>query len=517
MWCRWPVTPVVFVTTLLVACTSDSGSNPTQPTSPVATTIDLSTTSVSLASPGADQQLSATVLVPHGDAMTSASVTWSSANPSIAAVTSSGLVTGVAQGSTSVTAALGTLTADATVTVGPLPSIAAEEFCSDQPGDAIAAFMDAGLEAVVRDSLAIGPDDDLLCSALETITGLATQFSDGVESLVGIQNLSGLRELAIAGSYVSDLGPLSTLTGVVVLDLDQSDYFSDLSPLVSMTGLRELYLGNTDGITDLTQVAALTNLTVLNFQEHFSNSDIGPLSALTNLEYLELSANDISDLSALSGLTSLTYLGIGDNTLTDLSALAGLTRLEYLGISSNNTLSDLGPLASLTSLRSLDASSNMVSDLTPLATLTSLESLDLWGNDILADLTPLSGLTSLTDLNLTKNAITDISPLAALTALTILHVQNNDVVDVGPLAGLTALETLNLRSNRITDLTALGGLVNLSELYLSSNSSLSNVQPLIENDGLGEGDEIELDATQVSCDDVAVLQARGATVSSRCG
>src|SRR6516162_1004947 len=47
------------------------------------------------------------------------SVTWSSSNPSIATVTSGGLVKGVAQGNATVSAASGGVTGNTSITVGP--------------------------------------------------------------------------------------------------------------------------------------------------------------------------------------------------------------------------------------------------------------------------------------------------------------------------------------------------------------------------------------------------------------
>ena len=89
-------------------------------------------------------------------------------------------------------------------------------------------------------------------------------------------------------------------------------------------------------------------------------------------------------------------------------------------------------------------------------------------------------------------------------------------VDIGALSGLTNLTDLNIGSNSISDITAFGGLTNLSTLYLYYNASLSNIQPLLDNTGLGAGDEVYLTSTNVSCTDVALLEAKGVTVSSDC-
>ena len=69
----------------------------------------------------ATQQLSATVLNSSGTTL-STTVTWTSSAPSVASVASSGLVTAVGQGTTSITAQAGTATGAATIVVQQLPS-----------------------------------------------------------------------------------------------------------------------------------------------------------------------------------------------------------------------------------------------------------------------------------------------------------------------------------------------------------------------------------------------------------
>ncbi len=132
----------------------------------------------------------------------------------------------------------------------------------------------------------------------------------------------------------------------------------------------------------------------------------------------------------------------------------------------------------------------------------------------------IQNLTGLTDLELNTNSITDISPLSGLTSLTELGLDNNSITDISPLSGLTSLRWLTLWYNSITDISALSGLTKLGgplrALTLSSNPDLSNIQPLLDNTGLGAGDTVVLNNTNVSCADVAALEAKGVTVVSDC-
>ena len=165
-----------------------------------------------------------------------------------------------------------------------------------------------------------------------------------------------------------------------------------------------------------------------------------------------------------------------------------------------------------------------ITSLVRIQNLTSLEALEL-SNNLITDISALSGLTSLTQLLLVGNSISDISALSGLTRLRWLFLDNNSIIDISALGGLTRLRELTLRNNSITDISALSGLTSLTWLDLSNNPDLSNIQPLLDNTGLGRpvpttfgfvGRFVGLSATNVNCTDVAALKAKGVTVDSGC-
>ena len=193
---------------------------------------------------------------------------------------------------------------------------------------------------------------------------------------------------------------------------------------------------------------------------------------LTGLTTLWIRANSITDIGALSGLTGLTSLNLADNSLTDISALSGLTNLTFLAINENETITDVSALSGLTNLTGT-----------------------LWmhSNSII-DIGPLSGLTNLTAINAWNNSITDLTALSALTGLTQLRLHLNSITDLSPLSRLTDLELL----------------------FLHANPDLSDIGPLLDNPGLGEGAAVNVASTNVSCEDVDALKAKGVSVISDC-
>ena len=97
---------------LLTAC-GDSTTGPP----PVATSIVLSSTSLTFISLGQTQQLTASVQDQSGATIGGAALTWTSSAASVATVSSTGLVTAVADGTATITATSGSANATVAVTV----------------------------------------------------------------------------------------------------------------------------------------------------------------------------------------------------------------------------------------------------------------------------------------------------------------------------------------------------------------------------------------------------------------
>ena len=267
------------------------------------------------------------------------------------------------------------------------------------------------------------------------------------------------------------------------------------------------------GITSLAGIQNLPSLWDLDLNNN-GITDIAPLASLTDLWFLNLNFNSITDLSAVSGLTDLSILFVGNNSVTDIGGLSGLANLENLSLE-NNPVTDIHALSGLTDITDLRLRATAIADYGPLGGLTRLEYLELSGNAI-TDVTTLSGLLSghsrLWHLGLSDNSITDLGPLGGLTSVTYLGLSNNSFTDIGALGGLTRLERLYLTENSITDVSALHGLTTLTYVGLSDNPDLDDIEPLLNNTGLGAGVSVTLFRTKVGCADVAALRAKGVTV-----
>ncbi len=248
--------------------------------------------------------------------------------------------------------------------------------------------------------------------------------------------------------------------------------------------------------------------------------ELDPTESLTcgrvgSLESLGANAAGIRDLSGAENLTGLTELLLAQNAIEDLGPLSGLTDLEFLDVR-ENAITDLSPLSGLTGMLGLSLGQNQVSDLSPVRSMSELEQLGASHNRI-SDLAPLAGLEGLLRLELYNNDIADLAPLAGMWTLQTLDLGRNTVPDLSTLTELDNLLIIGLERTTVTDLSPLIDMLLLSFLVFDDNRNLSDIQPLLDNPGVGRDDTVQLERTAVSCEDIALLEAKRATVTSNCG
>jgi uncharacterized protein YjdB len=122
------------------------------PPTPVVTTVTLSPASASVAV-AATSTLQATVKDQNGNAMSGQTVTWSTSNAAAATVNSSGVVTGVAAGSATITATSSGVsgTSAITVTAGPPPAPVVTTVTVAPTSASVVAGSTTNLQATVKD------------------------------------------------------------------------------------------------------------------------------------------------------------------------------------------------------------------------------------------------------------------------------------------------------------------------------------------------------------------------------
>ena len=148
------------------------------------------------------------------------------------------------------------------------------ELCRDHADASIVTLEDALLEARVRESLRLDEQDDLTCDLVSDLTALNVRPA-GIESLAGIQNLSGLTALYVRGTSITDVSALSGLERLTYLNLNRNS-ITDISALRGLTRLTKLGLSG-NSITDVSALSELTALTELRLSSNPGFSNIEPL------------------------------------------------------------------------------------------------------------------------------------------------------------------------------------------------------------------------------------------------
>ncbi len=210
----------------LTSCGGGDGSGTTQPDPPRATTITITQNSVTLSFLGATLTLTATVRDQNGAPM-SGTITWSSSDASVVTVAATGLVTAIQNGTTTVTATSGSLSATVTATVEQIATVIAVISGDGQTatvGQALTEALvvradDAGGTAVVGVDLAFA-----VTSGGGTVgSSTATSDAQGLASTTWtLGTTAGLQQVdvSIAGStsslaQISATGLAGTATGFV--------------------------------------------------------------------------------------------------------------------------------------------------------------------------------------------------------------------------------------------------------------------------------------------------------------
>ncbi len=264
-------------------------------------------------------QLKAVVLDQDGEPITGYPLEWSSADPSVAMVDSTGKITGVSNGITTVTAALATASGEATILVNdPTVNLSDREI----------------LEVLYR---ATGGDnwtqrDGWLTDApLDQWYGVETDGDGRVVFLF-------LQGNGLSGSIPAELGSLTHLIG---LYLDGNGLRGKLPlGIGNLARLQDLYLGDTGLEGEIPKtLGKLVELVHLNFDSaNFTGSIPPELGALTKLVTLSLHENNLSGRVPveLAGLSSLQQFYLEGNQLSGLISpmfmeLEALETFHWLG------------------------------------------------------------------------------------------------------------------------------------------------------------------------------------------
>ena len=421
----------------------------------VPTTIAVAPDTVRFTALGQTMQVTAEVRDQLGRAMPEAVVSWSSGDTLVAAVGSTGLVTGVGRGVTTVAAAAGEAAGETSVTVMQTAGSVVVSPAGDtiQLGDTlrlVAEAFDANGHPLDEAEFTWSSSDAVVGWVDQS--GLVTGMAEGSAKITATAGeASGVAEITVENPDRAALVVLYHATGGP--DWTNSDNWLTDAPLGEWHGVTTDPFGRVVRL----DLAGRWDSEARVWIRHGLSGSIPPeLASLAQLRTLYLDSNRLTGPipPALGGLSELRELNLQGNSLTgeippELGNLAELTGL-HLG---NNGLTGpipqrIGDLAALESLRLFN---NQLDGPVPteLSHLGGLRNLDVSGNRLEGPVPPeIGGLVELVALRLRKNQLTGEIPaeFGQLTSLEVLTLDGNPGL-TGPLpvtlAGLTSLRVLN--------------------------------------------------------------------------
>ncbi len=344
-------------------------------------TLNLTTTTIEV---GKTQQITATIL--PSDA-SNRSVSWESSNPSVARVSTTGLVTAVAKGDATitVTTADGGKTAQCTVAVVQTATgvSLSESVLSLSPGEKHTLDATVLPENTNNQNISWKSDDEAIAT-VDPATGEVTAISPG-RTIITVTTEDGGRQATCTVLVGLEPDPENILT--LIPDPAFREYSTTIGmslgfvPLRGSAGILDLngndyrpvpWDTNSDGKLSPAEAAAV-DIIYLRSEVEWDNGrliglgDIVSLEGIeyfTGLEYLDCNGNQLSTLD-VSDNSSLITLNCGVNPLSTINiskntALQTLscqyTQLNTLDISNNGALINLS--LSDNNLTSLDLSNN---------------------------------------------------------------------------------------------------------------------------------------------------------------
>ena len=495
---------------------------------PAPATVSVEPDSVTFSALGGTVQLAAEVRDQIGRTMVGIPVSWSSADTTVAAVDSTGLVTAVSDGATTIAATAGEISGTAVVTVMQ----SAGSVIVSPPADTVARADTLRLVAEAFDENGHGVEGAAFSwsssnGSVATVygSGLVTGVADGRATITAMAGqVSGTSEItvenpdraALVAFYEATNGPDWTSSGgwlsseplgrwygtevdeegrVIGLALSDNNVVGPIPPEVGdLSRLQYLHLDN-NGLTgrlprELARAGGLTSLRIS------GNALSGPLpSSLSALSLRELHYSDtelcVPDEDSfrewLRSIPSHEGTGVTCTPPTDREILRALfDATDGPNWKDNSGWLTEAPLRHWHGVRTdLDGrvvdlnlfNNGLWGTLPPeIGSLSRLALLDLRLNELRGPIPPeLGNLAALEFLRLAANALTGTIPseIGDLSALTTLSLNSNGLTGQIPreLANLTRLRSLVLDRNRLSGPLPpeLGDLSSLELLELSYN------------------------------------------------
>lgn len=199
-----------------------------------------------------------------------------------------------------------------------------------------ATFTDVNLENAIRETIN-KPSGYILKSEVDHITELRLD-GKGITNLQGLEEFESLIVLDLRNNQVSDITPITGLTGLISLNLD-NNHIASLSKFRHLIRLEELSLRQNQ-ISNMDIQGSIIGLKRLYLDNNQINDLSGLITTLNSfaipmLEEIYLNNNQISSLSAFSGVQTIKKLSLANNPLSNISTLDSSLQITFIDLTND--------------------------------------------------------------------------------------------------------------------------------------------------------------------------------------
>lgn len=384
---------------------------------------------------GSTKRLNPSISGSSGDGLPYRRVTWASSDEAVATVDTTGMVTGVAPGSVTITASVEGINSSASVAV----------YDCSAPSSTVPATQCLALVKIY---------DALTNSEWRTQTGWVsgTDPCHWHGARCSDDSVHSLSALTLTGAYEGSISPA-------------------VGELVDLTTLRITATGKLRSGSIPSTLGSLRKLeTLFLIGDNLTGSIPPELGQLSSLKELYLNVNELTGSipPELGDLSELTVLKLDNNQLSGAvpPELGKLSQLQKLDLISNQLTGSIPrELAGMTSLQYLDLSVNQFSGTIPreLGSLSNLTTLGLWKDQLSGSIPPeLGNLSNLQVLVLNENELTGDVPLAVAQLGGRMQLAYNSSACRFVPPGNTGLSLPDTQDYRDADLDGDGKICNLT-------------------------------------------------------
>ena len=173
-------------------------------------------------------------------------------------------------------------------------------------------------------------------SALSVLTGLESLEieSPAIRDLSFLKPLANLTSLSLSETEAISIEPLAELTGLASLKLEGNNEVLDYSPLERLTGLTELSIDKSTSQDD-PDLSSLTGLVKLDMSGFMSVSFLRHMGDLKDLSLHGCNIDEIASLSGMANLERLTCYSVWTYAvpLRDVNFISNMPNLKVLDFS----------------------------------------------------------------------------------------------------------------------------------------------------------------------------------------